>query len=184
MRHIIYTFALGLILSFKCNSQESKAVEKSIYNLQVGTVGIWFNNEMKLKDNIALRLEVGLFSEIFEGVGYYMAPEVSIEPRYYYNILKRLKKGKDIANNAADFFTLKLNYRSDLFEINNLNGRAADVSYAIIPKWGIRRNLGSKFNYELGLGIGYFDFIKTRNPVSEFDDGLHVELHLRIGLNL
>ncbi|MCG1036217.1 hypothetical protein [Polaribacter sargassicola] len=173
-----------VFVSLKCFCQETSYLKKSVNTVQIGTVGLWVNNETKIDKALALRTEIGLFSEIFQEVGYYIAPEISLEPRFYYNIEKRAKNKRDINNNAANFFTIKLNYRSNLFEVSNFRSKTADVSYAIIPKWGIRRNLGSKFNYELGVGLGYFEFLQTRNNVSSFDEGLHFELHMRIGLNL
>ncbi|MCB0470165.1 MAG: hypothetical protein KDC51_06205, partial [Flavobacteriaceae bacterium] len=55
-----------------------------------------------------------------------------------------------------------------------------DIS--IIPTWGIRRNIGSHFNFETGIGIGYVHYFNKENVVSltEQSDVL-VNLHARIG---
>jgi adenosylcobinamide amidohydrolase len=39
---------------FSLNAQNKESVEKSIFNAQIGTVGVWVNNEIRLSDGIAL----------------------------------------------------------------------------------------------------------------------------------
>jgi hypothetical protein len=36
------------------NAKNKESVEKSIFNAQIGTVGVWVNNEIRLSDGIAL----------------------------------------------------------------------------------------------------------------------------------
>jgi hypothetical protein len=47
------------------------------------------NKETKLSDAIALRTEVGLYTKIIQGVGFFMAVEIITEPICYYNIKKK-----------------------------------------------------------------------------------------------
>ena len=35
------------------------------------------------------------------------------------------------------------------------NNVSASGSISLIPTWGIRRNLGKHFEYEMGIGVGY-----------------------------
>jgi hypothetical protein len=151
---------------------QNSSVEKSITGIQIGTVGLWGYKESKLTNQIAVRVELGLYTEIQSGVGYFMAPEITIEPRWYYNLNKRAKKGKKTRNNNSNFLTLKTSYRSDAFEISNYKNKRAQNNFFIIPKWGIRRNINKNFNFETGFGIGA-EFLEKTNPV--------VELHLRFG---
>ena len=179
-----YVVAMCLFTFFVCNSQNSEVkVEKTITTVQFGVVGAWINNEIRLSDEIALRTELGLYTEIVKGIGFFMAPEITLEPRWYYNIKKRASKELDISNNSASFFTLKINFRSSVFEISNFDEKRSENSFAIIPKWGIRRSLGTNFNYELGLGIGYLSFINQKHFTLSDSDGIVVDLHLRISYN-
>jgi len=64
---------------------QDASVEKSIFNVQAGTFGIWVNNEARLSDGVALRTEAGLdaglfLNGIYESVGVVMAPVVTLEP--------------------------------------------------------------------------------------------------------
>ena len=54
-------------LTFITKSQNA-SVEESTYGIQTGVLGIWFHNEAKLSEQIALRSELGLDSGIFGGV--------------------------------------------------------------------------------------------------------------------
>ena len=172
-----------LLFTFFVCGQNKLSVEKSITTVQLGAVGGWVNNEIRLSDEIALRTEVGLYTEIAEGIGFFMAPEITLEPRWYYNISKRDSKKLNIKNNSANFFTIKANFRSSVFEISNFDEKRAENSFAIIPKWGIRRNLGTSFNYELGLGIGYLSYINQKYFTVSDSDGIIIDLHVRIGYN-
>jgi hypothetical protein len=55
----------------------------------------------------------------------------------------------------------------------------SDIS--IIPTWGIRRNIGAHFNYEVGAGFGYrYIFAKDAGYYSNESEAA-ANLHLRIG---
>ena len=47
-----------LSLSFLCNAQNA-SVEKTVFGIQTGFLGIWGHNESKLSNTIALRSELG-----------------------------------------------------------------------------------------------------------------------------
>ncbi|MGQ3085955.1 MAG: hypothetical protein ACT6RA_02290, partial [Flavobacterium sp.] len=42
------------------DSSTAGTVERSIFTIQTGTVGVWVSNEMRLADKFALRTEAGL----------------------------------------------------------------------------------------------------------------------------
>ena len=55
----------------------------------------------------------------------------------------------------------------------------SDIS--IVLTWGIRRNVGSHFTYETGIGIGYVHYFKKENVYLINESDVAVNLHLRIG---
>jgi len=160
---------------FNTQSQNKISVEKSIYGIQIGTLGFWVYNESRLTNTIALRSEIGLDAGIINSL-YILTPTITAEPRFYYNLKKRSKKGKSILKNSANFLALKFFYVPNLFVISNYQDTRAIKSLSIIPKWGIKRSIGKHFTYELGLGIGYY---------IDLEDGYlnesTADLHLRIG---
>lgn len=175
-----------LSLSILCNAQ-NVSVEKTVFGFQTGFLGIWAHNESRLSNTIVLRSEVGLDAGILftdfvarSGAGFLMAPVLTFEPRFYYNLNKRSSKSKDITHNAGNFILLKTSYHPDWFVISNYaDNIISDISF--IPTWGIRRNIGTHFNYEAGAGIGYrYVFAKDAGYYSNESEAV-ANLHLRIG---
>jgi len=167
------------------------SVEKSLFNVQVGALGIYASNESRISDRWALRTELGLDLWFYETYnwsnlgeskkGSLLAPSISIEPRWYYNLKKRANKGKHTKNNSASFVTLAVKYNSDIFKIGGPDGLYIPNQISFVPKWGIRRAIAkSNFNYELGIGIGpvwYLD--STRNYKDQYD--VTIDAHIRLG---
>lgn len=171
-----------LCFIFQIGHSQNSAVEKSIYNIQTGFLGIWVNNEHRLFNEISLRTEIGLDAG-FRGCSdcdteYSLAPVIALEPRWYYNIKKRNYINKD-RNNSANFLTLGIKYHPDWFVISSSDYAEVASQISLIPKWGIRRNIGSSsFNYELGIGIGYKFYLEENFSEAAAD------LHIRIGYTL
>jgi hypothetical protein len=172
-------------LALSANGQVA-SVEKSIFNIQTGVLGVWLNNESKLSDKVALRSEIGFDSGIFGGsfydkTGFFMTPVLTLEPRWYYNLKNRNNKSKQIKNNSGSFIGVKTSYNPDWFVISNYDGLSVVNQVSIIPKWGIRRNLGSHFNFETGIGIGYRYYFAKKAGYLSNESEVAADLHLRIG---
>ncbi|MDT0684950.1 hypothetical protein [Autumnicola psychrophila] len=172
-------------LAFIAKSQNA-SVEESTYGIQTGVLGIWVHNEAKLSNQIALRSEIGFDSGIFGGmfyedIGFLMAPVITLEPRWYYNLDKRISKSRNIAGNSGNFVSLKTSYNTDWFVISNYDHINIINQVSIVPTWGIKRNLGRHFTYEAGFGLGYrYSFAKSAG-YRENEGEAAVNLHLRIG---
>jgi len=167
---------------------QNASVEKTIFGIQVGVVGIWFYNESKLANSIALRSEIGLESnfEEYTEATFYLAPVIALEPKWYYNLKKRNSKGKDTSWNSGNFVSIEINYVPDWIVIPfKYPNWVPHYSYqiSIIPTWGIRRNIGNHFNYEAGLGIGWEYIFKKDDYPYNLNTGsfIAINLHLRIG---
>jgi hypothetical protein len=182
----IFKAALVLYLMFTFLPSHAQGVEKSLFNVQTGLVGVWVNHEGRLGEKFALRTELGL-----EGVGairenqkdtYGLAPSINIEPRWYYNIIKRNEKGKNTTRNSANFLTVSFKFLPDLLIIGGGDNDYVPNQIAIVPKWGMRRAIAnSNFNYELGGGIGYFHTFLKEGQYVENNPDVAVDIHVRIG---
>lgn len=172
-------------LSIFCNAQEV-SVEKTVFGIQTGFLGVWIHNESKLTNALALRSELGFDSGIWGGAfydktGFLMTPVLTVEPKFYYNLKKRDSKSKAITNNSGNFISLKTSYHPNWFVISNYKNVNIISDISIIPTWGIRRNIGIHFNYETGIGLGYrYIFAKDAGYYSNASEGA-ANLHLRIG---
>lgn len=181
----IFCFLALCGLTFIAKSQTA-SVEKSTYGIQTGFLGIWVHNESKLSNQFALRSELGLDTGIFgsdinDVDGLLLVPAITVEPRWYYNLNKRENKSKRIDGNSGNFISIKTTYHPDWFVISNVDNINFISDISIIPTWGIRRNIGKSFNYELGFGIGYVHYFKEDNVIFFDESGVTANLHLRIG---
>lgn len=148
------------------NSAQEASVEKSIYGVQIGISPLSIYNETKLTNAIALRSELGFgfgWSSSSAGFEWVVYPVLVLEPRYYYNLKKRLEKGKRIDGNSGNRFSLLCGYVPGA--ALSSAGAGVNPNIFIIPSWGIRRNIGRHFNYEVGFGVGYSWIFKEYYPV-------------------
>lgn len=182
------TISLILIfcgLASMARSQQTSA-EKSTSGIQTGVLGVWIHNESRLSNYFALRSEIGFDTEFFGGsfydkTGILITPVITLEPRWYYNLNKRVEKGRRIDGNSGNFVSLKSSYHPDWFVISNYINVGIISNISIIPTWGIRRNMGKHFNFEAGFGIGYQYYFAKSVGFSANEGEAIVNLHLRLG---
>jgi hypothetical protein len=184
-----FSLALAMFTILSVSAQ-SALVEKSINGVQAGFAGAWLYNEFRLSNAIALRSEIGLNTN-FDGsfympkvtrIKYLIAPEVNIQSRWYYNMNNRVVKGKDISRNSGNFFALKASLSQPTL-LTSQRFVNIDYSYEIglLATWGIRRNIGERFNYELGLGAGYMFGRNMRTSGLSTGGRPITDLHIRVG---
>lgn len=171
MRKLFLTILTTLNLVIYAQEKNS-GIQKSLLNVQAGFAGAWISGEFKLSNALALRAEAGIEPSWFIGGGTQWHPNFRLEPRYYYNLEKRLEKGSDISNNAGNFWALAVNYRPDAVLFSK--DKSGLESYSFVPKWGIRRNISQHFNYETAIGFGF----RHETNYGNFGE---IDLHLRIG---
>lgn len=187
MKKLLVLIALlGLNITAK---SQTTTVEKSTFGIQTGLLGLWIHNEARLSSQIALRSELGFDSGIwggdfYEKTGYVFAPVLTAEPRWYYNLKKRAGKSRRIDGNSGNFLALKTSYHPDWFVISNYDNVSVVSDISIVPTWGIKRNIGTKFNYEAGIGAGYVYFFGKHAGYVENKSDVALNLHLRIGYRL
>ncbi|QDO93445.1 hypothetical protein FNB79_05445 [Formosa sediminum] len=185
MKHSLVA-CIVFIISITGYTQNTTA-ETAIFGVQTGFLGFYINNESRLKNSIVLRSELGLDagfwgSDVNDINGYLLAPVLTLEPRWYYNLKKRNNKGRHTANNTGNFVSIKTSYHPDWFTITNADHLNFIGDFTIIPTWGIRRHISAHFNYETGFGIGYGRYLIKNNDYYYGDRNVvAVNLHLRIG---
>lgn len=182
-RTLLILILCGVVLT---THAQDTSVEKSIFGIQTGFLGIWAHNESKLFNQFALRSELGLDTGIFGSDandinGLLLTPTITLEPRWYYNLNKRKSQSKRIDGNSGNFFSIKTTYHPDWFVISSEDNINFISDISIIPTWGIRRNIGNHFNYETGIGIGYVHYFEKDNVILLDDNDVTVNIHLRIG---
>jgi len=177
---VLFTFVLTL-------QSQKTSVEKSIFGLQIGAVGVWVHHELKLSNQMVLRSEIGFDinsgnNDFYPDTSFLLTSVLTLEPRWYYNLNKRISKGKRIDANSGNFFSLKTSYHPDLLVISNSDESINVVpDISIIPTWGLKRNIGKHFNYEAGVGIGYIYYFAKNEGFTKDKGETALNLHLRIG---
>lgn len=76
---------------------------------------------------------------------------ISVEPRFYYNLQKRYRKNKRTHGNSGGYIALNMGYS---FPIAITGGWKAALIYNVTPYWGFRR-VWKHFLLDLAGGIGY-----------------------------
>ncbi len=191
MKNLFLTTILLWVFILSANAQEA-GVEKSIWGAQIGIHPLGIYNETGLTESIVLRSELGfgfawrsssgLFAD--NSTAWAVMPVVMVEPRYYYNLNKRLNKGRRINGNSGNFLALSVGIEPD-FGLTSDNVEL-DKGFHVIPMWGIRRSIGSSFSFETSIGLGYawsFDeyTLYTGERISTTDSGVVLGFRLAFG---
>lgn len=176
-----------LLFTLGVSAQVDKvSVVKNLYNVQAG-FGLWVNNETKLNSEITLRSEIGLNGGYQkEGNTSTLAfiPGVSVEPRWYFNLKKRYTKGKDVAFNSANYWSVKAFYVSNAFILATNNAELENNQLNITVNWGLKRNINAHWHYELGVGLGANALYKDEDSLFTNNSPLVGNLTVRIGYKL
>lgn len=112
--------------------------------------------EIGLNDNFTAKGEVGTSLTGFDNstdtfIGVF--PKFELQGKYYYNFENRVKKGKNTANNSANFLALVYHYSGKSSFIND-NDRLTDFSL-LGGVWGFQRTYGKSFSILFEIGAGY-----------------------------
>jgi len=154
----IILLQLFILTALQAIGQEGLKSSQLKANLVV--LGASASYEKSISKRTSLNFEAGLNYGFFyaysafagESFGYTLAPTLTAEGRHYYNLDKRVRKGKSIRNNSGNFISLALGYAFAPIAYDNAYHNPA---VAITPSWGIQRAIGRKFSMELLLGYSF-----------------------------
>lgn len=172
----IKTLATAVVLMaaiFASDNASAQKREKTVWSnhsISMQLVGLEYSYEQALGGNWSLIGRVGvspvgldLYYDMEEAsISVKMLPEVTIEPRIYTSMRRRIEMGRDTYNNAADFVSL----RSQVF----MTGDGINLGFT--PMYGIRRSSGNHWMHEFTFG--------ARVNIGEYS-GLTPHLQYRIG---
>lgn len=142
---------LSVLLPFFLHSQNADT-QKSFWSLQAGLMGLYFNNEIRFSEKLALRNETGIEITSRTLLCYKDIPLViTTEPRFYFSGLDAKKSW---------ILSLKTSYHPQ-FLVLSRGMYKSDI--LIVPTIAERYKLGKHFTYEWGVGIGYRYIFKSTN---------------------
>lgn len=157
MQKGITVLAILILMSQIAFAQDDqKALEKSLASIDIGLLGSWLTYEKSIGNQLTINTQLGMEGGFFGGTGdfnYIFTPTITVEPRFYYNFNKRVRKGKKTVNNSANYLTLSGTYVPGLFAITNEDVEA-NTQLNLVPMWGLRRTIGKRVNFEFAVGYG------------------------------
>lgn len=173
-----------MFLTLHISGQEAN-INKQLFNVQAGFPGSWLNCEFRIAGTVALRGEFGLAyhftKDLYDKTVYIFVPTISVEPRWYYNVKRRVMKGKQTDNNSGNFLTLYVRHVPNWFVISNRDIGKVVPDIAFIPTWGLRRSIGEHFNLEICAGIGYRYYFAKSAGYAKNKGEADLNLGLRLG---
>lgn len=113
--------------------------------------------EMPLEENLSIDVQLGTaigYAKSDSSSEFGVFPVFQTQLRRYYNLEKRLKKGKKISNNSGNYFAALLEVRSGHSLIGELDLNEDYAAFAG-PVWGLQRIYNSGFKLNLNIGAGY-----------------------------
>lgn len=164
------------VMAFFSNAQEA-SVERSVFGVDMGFIGLWGYNEAKLSNQVTLRSEIGLRSSFAKGLNVTFRPVVSTGPRWYFDLNKRANQSKNISGNSASFVGMDLKYLPD-YNISTRGNHLQGHLLVAEPNIGIRRALGEHFSFETGAGVMFLYAIQ-KGPSNQTK--VYPSIRLRIG---
>lgn len=153
--------AVLILFSFSTYAQEQETYS---------TEKVWRINF--LNPGLELELPTGDYSTFSTGLGvgyggsypdltwggsgfvYIIAPFLDLQQKWFYNINKRIRKDRTVANNSGNFISARLITRGNSIA-ENIN-RTSDFDFAFGPTWGIQRKYGEKFHLLFDIGPQYY----------------------------
>ncbi|MBN2616655.1 MAG: hypothetical protein JXR71_13260 [Bacteroidales bacterium] len=174
MKKLLLSF-LMLLFSMSVFAQLA-SVEKSVTGIQAGYLGLWGYNELKLDNELVFRTDLGFDGGVFMGsglakTGYLLNPVLSVGIKYYYNLNKRLARGKSIGGNSGDYLMLMSRFHpGGRIVISNYNDLTTSTSVSLSALWGTRQTIGKHFIFETGFGPTYVYNMTLGNSIIERSD--------------
>ncbi len=130
---------------------------RTLTKLDLGLQGIGAAYEPRLSKSLVSELSLGFGGGYNIGEGsvdiYVIKPAMyfSVTPKLYYNIKKRIEKGKPTANNSGNYFGARLKFNTPLYRKSGIirNSVLSNIH------WGLQRSVGERWSFNSHIGAGY-----------------------------
>lgn len=151
-KFLLFAFAF---FSLNIQAQEATVSKKSLFSINFLLPGFEYEASLSEKTTLDMALGFGFaYRSGMFGEGYGIFPGLTGQYRWFYNLDKRLEKGKSIDNNTGNYLALHAGGQSGKPILGNL-AYNADFFGTVGPVWGLQRYYGSGFKLGLHLGAGY-----------------------------
>ncbi|OXG03913.1 hypothetical protein BC749_105255 [Flavobacterium araucananum] len=132
------------------------SVEKNQFKINMLFPGFVYEHGFDTKNTLYSEISLGIgysYSSYFNESNTYIFPMITEQFRHYYNLEKRMQKGKKTAHNSANYLAFNASY--------NFKPLSGDTPYfryiptfTVAALWGLQRTYKRKFNLEFNIGPG------------------------------
>ena len=95
---------------------------------------------------------------------------IYLQPRYYYNLKRRIAMGKSVDNLSADFIGLKtgVSFNKSEILVGDQLTKEDSSNYYFAPTWGIQRRIFKRgyFSYQVGFQFDGLESLVNENSVA------------------
>ena len=135
-----------------------EGIQKNIHSFNLSPLTMNYSYEYSCikEGKIITKLGLSFGGAHTDELQWGLTPKISMEGRYYYNLLERKNKQKNINGNSANYLALGANYCFDKVILGNSNDINFDQYYSLETKWGLKRSIFKKLFFELNIGIGLY----------------------------
>lgn len=143
-----------LCIPFLVSAQDKKNTKENLFKVNILTPGFSFEKGVSMNSTFCLDTNISLGLTVHNNTTTVLkSPFIRGQYRYYYNLEKRVSKGKDISNNSGCFIAVSTSYYckpigNDLY-ISNYDG------FTLGGIWGFQKSYKSGINLSDNTGIGY-----------------------------
>jgi hypothetical protein len=147
---LLVSFSVGI------NAQSGKNVEENQFKINIINPGIEY--EAGIGTNQTINLGLGLQFGASGGGGefnYAFLPAINAQYRYFYNMGRRLDKGKRIDGNTGNYLAASATLFTSDVVIGNVESGSGTAGF-MGPVYGIQRTYPKGFNYTMEFGLGLY----------------------------
>jgi len=144
------------------NAQSNNQVEDSQFKINLINPGIEY--EVGLGKNQTINLGIGLqfvANDTRDDFFYAFVPAINAQYRYFYNLERRLNKGKEINGNSGNYLAASGTLFTADVIIGNVDSGSGTAGF-VGPVYGIQRTYPKGFNYTMEFGVGLY-FVNDAN---------------------
>ena len=154
-KHLLSLLLLATVIVSAQEEKSQISVEKKLTRIVFLDPGISYEYGLGNKTTLysSLSLYPIYFGDSKQIKNWGIAPNINEDLRYYYNLVKRVRKNKNISGNSGNYISLLAIYGltpiGKTYSYTDLDG------LTLAPTWGFQRTYKSGFNLSLNLGYGY-----------------------------
>jgi len=198
MRKLTLALIMVFLLSNNLLAQDTSSVITNVTRITLLNPGVSF----EMKTGKASTVYLHAYTTTLSSIGYSSTfgwstqfqfdPSLSLQYRFFYNIKRRMEKGKRVEKNSANYIapvyqlSFSKNALSDGVYVNNDSRRPINELGVV---WGMQRNYASRFSLGINAGPGiFFGKDNVDDPIgsysvniTEFTIVAHLELAIWLG---